>query len=51
MTGKIFRITVVVVVPLTEKDIEEADDDLQQAAQNLLGHTGAQVVSVEEGYA
>lgn len=37
-----------IVIQLLGEDIDGADDDLIQAVQNVIGHTGAQVIEVEE---
>lgn len=41
------RVRVVIEMPLTEDDLAEADGDELQAVQNVIGHTGAQVVELE----
>lgn len=43
---RIQRYSFDIELPLTEKDIEDADGDLLQAAQNVIGHTGAVVQGV-----
>lgn len=33
---------------LTREEIEEAGGDLAQAVQNQIGHTGAQVIEIDD---
>lgn len=41
------RVEATIEVVVTDEEIEEAEGDTLQAVQNLIGHTGAVVVSVD----
>ena len=41
------RVTAKIEIPLTDDDLEEAEGDIEQAVQNVIGHTGAQVIEIE----
>lgn len=44
------EVTVVAVIRITvsEDDLASAENDVAQAVQNAIGHTGAQVIDAEE---
>jgi hypothetical protein len=37
-----------IYINISEEDLEDGDGDVVQAIQNILGHTGAEVIEAEE---